>query len=967
MSIPHSDAPGNKRDRGDFLRALYRGAPDELYIELRCIHPTTSDAKSFWSRIGDKRTLSGAFTRATALNREGYGLYFAPCLRATKSGKADAAALLPALWVDLDCDDDPAQREAALTKLHAFDPPPSAVIDSGGGLHAYWLLDTTITLDDASRKQAAGILRGLFSALGGDPQYVKSVASVMRLPGSVNTKPERGGVVVSIAELHPDRRYPLTVFAWLESQPSTERATHPNGVTLSANGHHPLPPRTGDYLASGAPEGSRNAQLFAAACQMRDAGYLQSEAEAQLVARYVADGCSEWEALKSIASAYSRAPREPLMTARQRVESLVSQYPRESAAPERPTAAQIAETVQACADMNPVEWAEARQKLKSVCGDGLKVADLDRLYREARRDREREYSNASIGDSAERYVEQGGGMVYEKESERGIIRHVVADWSGRVLEWMTQVDDDGQVERTMRLQLTSPSYGTTIDAPDELFGDPNALARFIAGKAGGVFSPRAGMHKHLAPAILRLSGDPARRQTYRFIGWTKIDERWHYVSPDATVNAAGLVAEPPEVALESRLRDYGLKGADWENGLKAFRAAIAVFPTELASTLVAFALLPLVQRFFPSAAPKPALHLVGTTGSGKSEIAALMTSFYGSFTRDNPPAQWGDTVNTVEALGYTLADALYWVDDYKTIYGDERTFTRFLQSYSRSMGRGRLTREAKLRQERPCRGLLLSTGETTIEGEASVLARMIVLEVPPWEQRDPGRVMLRQADALRRHLPAFTAVFAAWIARNADAGTLTADITARYESNSVGYRDKLHSQLGRQANTGRMVNNWAVLVTVYQMLREFLTEHNADEGLPMWQDSIVQTVQAVQQERAGRVFLDLLGQLLAGGQCVIDELSPSGIPGSYTPGTVVIGYRERGFVYLLPDLVLREINRTHPLRFSKLAIGSQLREDGLLIPGKDNLTVQKSVRGHVIRVWRMKPESVGCESCEAAD
>jgi hypothetical protein len=53
------------------------------------------------------------------------------------------------------------------------------------------------------------------------------------------------------------------------------------------------------------------------------------------------------------------------------------------------------------------------------------------------------------------------------------------------------------------------------------------------------------------------------------------------------------------------------------------------------------------------------------------------------------------------------------------------------------MGRGRLTREAKLRQERPCRGLILSTGETVLEGEASVLSRMLVLDVPPWEHRDP--------------------------------------------------------------------------------------------------------------------------------------------------------------------------------------------------------------------------------------
>ena len=57
---------------------------EELYFELRCIHPTTGDARSFWSKVGDKHTLTNALDRATALNLEGYGLYFAPCLRSQK-------------------------------------------------------------------------------------------------------------------------------------------------------------------------------------------------------------------------------------------------------------------------------------------------------------------------------------------------------------------------------------------------------------------------------------------------------------------------------------------------------------------------------------------------------------------------------------------------------------------------------------------------------------------------------------------------------------------------------------------------------------------------------------------------------------------------------------------------------------------------------------------------------------------
>ena len=136
-------------------------------------------------------------------------------------------------------------------------------------------------------------------------------------------------------------------------------------VTLNGGSHQPLPPRTEQYLASGAHNGSRNAELFAAACQMRDAGYSQSDAERELVARHVADGngsenpaTREKEAQATIASTYRQPPREPIAAprqqARERVDTLVSRYRRDSAEPERPTVEQVRETVSACAALDPL-------------------------------------------------------------------------------------------------------------------------------------------------------------------------------------------------------------------------------------------------------------------------------------------------------------------------------------------------------------------------------------------------------------------------------------------------------------------------------------------------------------------------------------------------------------------------------------------------------------------------------------
>ncbi len=74
-----------------------------------------------------------------------------------------------------------------------------------------------------------------------------------------------------------------------------------------------LPARTREYLARGAPEGTRNEELFDAACQFRDAGHSQEATEAQLVARALADGLGEREALTTIRSAFTHGAREPAM------------------------------------------------------------------------------------------------------------------------------------------------------------------------------------------------------------------------------------------------------------------------------------------------------------------------------------------------------------------------------------------------------------------------------------------------------------------------------------------------------------------------------------------------------------------------------------------------------------------------------------------------------------------------------
>jgi hypothetical protein len=947
--------------RNDFLDALYGQLDPKLWIELRCIHPVNKQVKTLWMPSQKREVI---LKQADKLNHQDYSIYFAPCPRTKQKGNAEAAALLPALWVDLDCDNDPQQRATALEELRTFKPKPSMILDSGGGWHAYWLWTEPLPLpDDAARQRAAGLLRGLFLALGADPEYVKSVASIMRLPDSINTKPERGGAIVTLVEFAPERRYSLTDFVWLEAKADLPTPR----IKGSTDNHAPLPRVTLDYLTHGAPDHTRNGALFDAACQFRDAGYALAEAEAQLIPRYVADGIGgenpstrEREARATIASAYQRVARDPLpVSGREQVSHLVQRCTKAETVTEQPTPEQIAAAVTACAHLNPVEWAVERQRLKPVCASiGLKTTDLDRLYRQA----QRTIHTAQVAQerklNMEEYLIIDNYMVYRRQTMRGIVDEVITPWIARVVEGISQINDDGEVEHVAQVELQGDGRVIQLAVPSELFGDESALRRFIAASAGETFTVRARMTKHLPSAIIQLSGEYPRRTHHNFMGWTQLEGRWAYVSPGVCVSDNGPLGDKPQVELGTRLRDYGLEQSSWADSLAAFQTAVKVLPRELAPACLAFALLPIVQRWFPAAAPRPALHLAGTTGSGKSEIAALLTSFYGSFTRDTPPAQWGDTINTVETLGYALADAVYWVDDYKTSYVDERTFTRFLQSYSRGMGRGRLTREAKLRQERPCRGLLLSTGEATIEGEASVLARMVVLDVPSWEKRDPQRQALLAFEPFRQHLSGFAAHFAAWIAQqaNTQASSLLKELSNGYASSVKGYQEKLSAAIGNRANTGRIIMNWAVLVTVYRLLRRFLEERNSDEVLPSWQDALVETARAVRQERASELFLDVLGQLLANGQVML--ASDPRNPEEPRPGCVMVGCHAGQYIYLMPDLAYREVNRVQPLKFTAAAIGAQLRDEGWLVPNEEDqhLAVRVRLRGIRTRMWRLKAQ-----------
>ena len=193
-------------DTAQFLYHLWAGSglPAESFFTFTAIHPDRKHpAPSRHLERDDRTCLIDNLKALRAANALGWGAFVGIAARREgltrwqRGGRQDLLAL-PALFVDID-----RPPLEALRDLRRVELPPSCLVTSGRGVHAYWWLrPATRELDTAQ-----AILSALARRVCGDRL---SVAQSMRLPGSVNTK---HGRACRLAGLHPERRYALEDFA----------------------------------------------------------------------------------------------------------------------------------------------------------------------------------------------------------------------------------------------------------------------------------------------------------------------------------------------------------------------------------------------------------------------------------------------------------------------------------------------------------------------------------------------------------------------------------------------------------------------------------------------------------------------------------------------------------------------------------------------------------------------------------
>jgi hypothetical protein len=173
----------------------------------------------------------------------GLGLRQRDLGRDAKGGAADVIAW-PGLWVDLDlqgpthaAENLPPSLEVVEQLLGQFALAPSALVHSGYGLHAYYLLDTPYVAVDAAGQaafkqllqQLQWALRGIWTAAGYVVDHTAKLDQILRLPGTHNYKRKAAGQIEVVHNFVDDGpRYPLgQVTALLQGQQAPRKKQPP--------------------------------------------------------------------------------------------------------------------------------------------------------------------------------------------------------------------------------------------------------------------------------------------------------------------------------------------------------------------------------------------------------------------------------------------------------------------------------------------------------------------------------------------------------------------------------------------------------------------------------------------------------------------------------------------------------------------------------------------------------------------
>jgi hypothetical protein len=412
---------------------------------------------------------------------------------------------------------------------------------------------------------------------------------------------------------------------------------------------------------------------------------------------------------------------------------------------------------------------------------------------------------------------------------QGFVEIPLCDFVCQITEEVTQ-DDGLQDQSFLRIEgrrndgLALPA----VDVPANKFYSTQAnWVNEHYGTLAFVY-PGASKRDNLRAAIhlySKLKGDVPRRHVFRYTGWKRIGDQWHYLTGSGAITANGL-HENVQVDLGTgHMGRYALPAPAEREQIKA--ASILDLLTICPSKLhIGAALLAAVARA-PLGECHPtdfAFFIHGVTGAKKSAITAIPLAFFGDFNARRFPANFSDTDNDIETKAFQVKDGCFVIDDFKPSVNQSEAAKvhakaeRLIRNTGNQAGRGRRGSDMQAKAAPYNRSMTLITGEDLPKGQ-SLLGRLLILELTRADV-DTNTLTKLQEAAETGQLAGIMAAYLQWLAPRLD------DLKKQFPQTVASFRNAAIRD-GFAASHPRAPEIYANLVAGAELFLDFLTDSGA--------------------------------------------------------------------------------------------------------------------------------------------
>lgn len=486
------------------------------------------------------------------------------------------------------------------------------------------------------------------------------------------------------------------------------------------------------------------------------------------------------------------------------------------------------------------------------------------------------------------------------------------------------------------------------------------LLAILTAATGGIDVVYKDMHKHLRPAIGKLTqaGDRPQRTRYYRTGW--IDDTYStFLIPG--MDETTLISLPRQVAYSAPAAD-----ADPDIALMALRNLIEAMDATLTTPIVSALLLPPLLRPAGWGNERVAVFISGRTGSLKTSWTQTAMCLYGQeFASNDNLLKLGEGATRVAIMAYAAHahDMPLFIDNFKPNTGNGKSdFTNIIHNILEGGDRKRGNRTGALQDSKLIRCIPIITGEDMPSDDAASVARVLRISFA-W-QRGEANEKLTLAQRHSRHLSILGKSWIDWIA--GEGASVVQLVGDEFPYARTKWATHLRQIRADSANIARVASNLAVNELTWQialqhptlgpLLSTYTAFHTA--GLETIACTMASsTIEAMEAHQ----YRNALRELISSGQYIVIDRNVPKESERYDRDRL-LGWRDRDGYYLLAAITMAAVKKLlgpGHLTSSTAVIYDQMDQlDWIASKAKDQTAKLISIDGKKARVVHLKASAL---------